>query len=102
MTRQGVYGYDVQADILGTKGALRIGYNQETPMLVMTKDEVTHDTVPGFYERFENAYIAQLCDFVQNVLHEKEPAITIADGVAVLEIAVAATTSCHENRVVVL
>ena len=102
MTRQGVYGYDVQADILGTNGALRIGYNQETPMLVMTKDVVTHDTVPGFYERFENAYITQLCDFVENILHEKEPAITIADGVAVLEIAVAATTSCHENRVVEL
>jgi len=58
--------------------------------------------VPGFYERFENAYIAQLHDFVENISHEKEPTITIADGVAVLEIAVAATTSCHENRVVEL
>ncbi|MBA3257448.1 MAG: Gfo/Idh/MocA family oxidoreductase, partial [Pyrinomonadaceae bacterium] len=67
LSRNGVYGYDIRTEILGTEGTLKIGYLRETPILVMTKDGITHDTVPYFTERFEQAYITQLQDFVNNV-----------------------------------
>ena len=98
LSRNGVYGYDIRTEILGTKGTLKIGYLRETPILVMTKDGVTHDTVPYFTERFEQAYIAQLQDFVNNVLQGKPPAVTCADGVAALRASAAATLSFKENR----
>ncbi|HYM89513.1 MAG TPA: Gfo/Idh/MocA family oxidoreductase, partial [Nitrospiraceae bacterium] len=75
LSRNGVYGYDIRTEILGTTGTLKIGYLRETPILVMTKDGITHDTVPYFTERFEQAYITQLQDFVNNVLQGKPPAV---------------------------
>lgn len=98
MSRNGVYGYDIRTEILGTAGTLKIGYLRETPILVLTKEGVTHDTVPYFPERFEQAYVSQLQDFVNNVLADKMPSVTCADGVAALNLAVAATQSFREGR----
>jgi inositol 2-dehydrogenase len=91
LTRNGIYGYDIATELLGTKGTLRIGYLRETPLMVMTKGGVTHDTVPYFVERFRDAYTAQLENFAQNVLLGRKPPITADDGVEALRIAVAAT-----------
>ncbi len=98
LSRNGVYGYDIRTEILGTAGTLKVGYLRETPILVMTKEGITHDTVPYFTERFEQAYITQLQDFVNNVLQGKPPAVTCADGVAALLASAAATLSFKENR----
>ncbi|MFN2513670.1 MAG: Gfo/Idh/MocA family oxidoreductase [Pyrinomonadaceae bacterium] len=98
LSRNGVYGYDIRTEILGTEGTLKIGYLRETPILVMTKDGITHDTVPYFTERFDQAYITQLQDFVNNVLQGKPPSVSCADGVAALQVSAAATMSFKENR----
>jgi scyllo-inositol 2-dehydrogenase (NAD+) len=98
LSRNGVYGYDIRTEILGTAGTLKIGYLRETPILVMTKNGITHDTVPYFTERFEQAYITQLQDFVDNVLQGKPPSVTCADGVAALQASAAASLSFKENR----
>jgi inositol 2-dehydrogenase len=97
-SRNGVYGYDIRTEILGTKGTLKIGYLRETPILVLTKEGVTHDTVPYFTERFEQAYISQLQDFVDNVISRRPPSVTCADGVAALQLSAAATLSFKKNR----
>ncbi|HAF14392.1 MAG TPA: inositol 2-dehydrogenase [Blastocatellia bacterium] len=98
LSRNGVYGYDIRTEILGTEGTIKIGYLRETPILVMTKEGICHDTVPYFTERFEQAYITQLQDFVENVLRSKPPAVSCADGVAALQASAAATLSFNENR----
>jgi predicted dehydrogenase len=59
---------------------------------------VAHDTVPYFMERFERAYALQLQNFAQNVLNDREPSITIRDGVEALRVALAATASCKGGR----
>jgi inositol 2-dehydrogenase len=102
LSRNGVYGYDIRTEILGTEGTLKIGYLRETPILVMTKDGITHDTVPYFTERFEQAYITQLQDFIDNVLQSKPPTVSCADGVAALQASAAATLSFKENRPVTI
>lgn len=98
LSRNAVFGYDIRAEIWGTKGSLQIGYFRETPILVMTEAGITHDVVPHFMQRFERAYLAQIQDFVDNVLGGREPAITGADAVAALRISLAATKSFQENR----
>jgi inositol 2-dehydrogenase len=98
LTRNGIYGYDISTELLGTQGTLRIGYLRETPLMVMTKGAVTHDTVPYFMERFAEAYTLQLEDFAQNVLHGRRPPITVEDGVEALRIAVAATRAFQTGQ----
>lgn len=91
LSRNGIYGYDIATELLGTAGTLRIGYLRETPLLVLTKNSVAHDTVPYFMERFRDAYTAQLENFADNVLLQRPPPITIDDGLEALRVAVAAT-----------
>ena len=102
LSRNGVYGYGIYTEIVGTEGTIQIGYDRETPILVMKKDTITHDTIPGFYERFEDAYVIQLQDFVQNLLHHRPPPITCDDGIAAQRIAIAATRSAQTNTIVTL
>ena len=98
LTRNGIYGYDIITELLGTQGTLRVGYIRETPLLIMTKGVVAHDTVPYFMERFAPAYTAQLENFAQNVLQGRQPPITVDDGVQALRIAVAATRAQHTGQ----
>lgn len=100
ISRNGVYGYDIRAEVLGTKGTLQVGYLRDTPMLVLTKEGVTHDVVPYFPERFCEAYVSQLDDFLQNIETGSTPMITINDGIAGLQVAVAATDSLIKGTVV--
>jgi inositol 2-dehydrogenase len=98
LTRNGFYGYDISTELLGTEGTIRVGYLRETPVVLMTRNCVAHDTVPYFMERFEKAYTLQLQNFAQNVLAGREPPVTISDGVEALRVALAATEACRTGR----
>jgi scyllo-inositol 2-dehydrogenase (NAD+) len=98
LTRNGFYGYDITTEILGLEGTVRVGYLRETPILLMTRNSVSHDTVPYFMERFERAYTLQLENFADNVLKDRPAPITIQDGVEALRIAIAATRACETGR----
>ena len=100
LTRNGVYGYDINTELLGTRGTLRVGYLIETPVLLMTKANVAHDVVPYFMERFRDAYTSQLENFAENVLHGRVPPITMADGVESLRIGIAATRARESGQAV--
>lgn len=100
ISRNGVYGYDIRAEVLGTKGSVQAGYLRDTPLYVMTKDGISHDVVPYFPERFIDAYVNQLNDFLYNLTHDQSPMITIDDGIAGLQVAVAATDSLKTGKVV--
>jgi inositol 2-dehydrogenase len=101
LSRSGIYGYDIATEILGLEGTLKIGYLRETPVMLLTRNSVAHDTVPYFMERFRDAYTTQLQNFAQNVLQDRAAPITIDDGLEALRIGVAATRA-HETQVPVV
>lgn len=98
LSRSGIYGYDIRTEILGTEGTVQIGYLRETPITVLKKNRVSHDTVPNFMERFEKAYVAQLKDFVEKAYNQKEPSVSIEDGELALILSHAATESYKVNK----
>ena len=100
LSRNGIYGYAIDTEIVGDEGTLRIGNDRHTDLLVLTRNQVAHDTVPGFLERFDQAYLTQLEDFVANLRDGHPAPITCTDGVAAQRIALAATRSLHERRTV--
>jgi len=97
MTRSGIYGYDIKTEILGTEGTIQIGYLRETPITILKKEGVTHDTVPFFMERFEQSYVTQLKDFVEKAHTQQPPSVTIEDGERALLVGHAATWSLHQK-----
>lgn len=100
LSRSGIYGYDITTEVLGTKGTLRIGYLRDNPILVLTENSVTHDTVPHFPQRFGEAYVAQLENFAANVLSERLPPVTIDDGIEALRISLDATQAYRTGQTV--
>jgi len=102
VSRNAVYGYDIRTEVLGSEGGLMISKIRQTPILVMTRDGVTHDTVPYFMERFGEAYAAEIRDFVACILEGREPTVTAQDGRAAAAIGIAATISFEEGRPVLV
>ena len=98
-SRQSGYGYDIHTDVLGDRGALKIGYERHTALTRYDRDGAHHDYVPYFPERFAPAYAAELAAFVRAVQHGQPVTPTGEDGLAALEIALAATESARRGGV---
>jgi len=98
LSRNAVYGYDIRGEIWGTKGSIQIGYDRQTPILMFTREGISHDAVPYFMERFENAYLAQIQNFAEHVRKGLPPSISGADAMAALRISLAANQSLREGR----
>lgn len=102
LSRNAVFGYDIRAEIWGTKGSLQIGYFRQTPVLTMTKEGISHDAVPYFMERFGEAYLVQIQDFIDTAIKGGEPVVSGTDALEAIRISHAATQSLHERRIVEL
>jgi inositol 2-dehydrogenase len=102
VSRNAVYGYDIRTEVLGSEGGLLIGKLQQTSTLVMTRQGVTHDTVPYFMERFGEAYAAEIRDFVACIQEDRAPNVTGADARQATAIGIAATLSLDEERPILM
>jgi myo-inositol 2-dehydrogenase/D-chiro-inositol 1-dehydrogenase len=102
-SRRAAYGYDQRFEILGSKGMLQAGNVRPTEVTAWSATGVSVDVPePFFLERYRQAYAAEIAHFV-GALRDGTPVRTsIADGLAALELAEAAMTSWHEDRVVEL
>ena len=98
LSRRAVYGYEASTELLGDGGSLRVGYLQETPLSVLTRNSVANDVVPSFLERFDAAFTLQLQDFARNVLSGRQAPLTIDDGVEAVRISVAARRALLSGR----
>jgi inositol 2-dehydrogenase len=100
VSRDAIYGYDIQTEIIGSQGTLKVGYMQHTPLLITTKAGVQHDIVPHFPQRFGSAYTRQIEHFVRCLTTGEAPLLTNRDARAALQIGIAAVRSQHDGRVV--
>ncbi len=98
--RNAFYGYDIRAEIIGTEGTLAISGLHHHNVHLLKPNQASHDIVPGFIERFEDAYLIELETFIHNIQNGLPSEVTAFDGYAALAIAKAAQTSEHEGRAV--
>jgi inositol 2-dehydrogenase len=96
---QAVYGYDIRTEIVGSKGSILVGNLQQTPVTFLTDEGGTQTLADHFLTRFDDAYVAEVQDFVQSMLHDRAPRVTGQDGLRALEIAVAAENSYLQSKV---
>jgi len=90
---QAAYGYDVRTEIVGSKGSIMVGSLNRTPATFMSINGRTQDIADHFLSSFADAYVAEMRDFVDCMLQEREPRVTGKDGLKALAIAVAAEQS---------
>ncbi len=97
-------GYDIHAEIHGTRQTLAIGIDPRTPWRSVEVDApaLAGPAYPSFFVRFRDAYRAELAHFLRFARGETENACTAADALAALRIAEAAGRSWRERRPVAL
>ena len=100
--RKATYGYDIRTEVLGTQGALQVGYLQQTANLVLTNAGISYDVVDHWLGRFADAYLNEIRSFVGAVLAGKPVWPTADDGRRALAVALAAELSYRQSRPVEL
>ena len=96
---QAIYAYDVRTEIVGSNGSIFVGSLEKTPATFLSSGGSTHILADHFLSRFADAYLAEVVDFVHNILHDRAPRVTGEDGLKALEIAVAAEASHLQRKV---
>ena len=93
-----LYGDDVRAEVIGSKGSLLIGTTARLPVQVMTEAGLVHQGYPDHFDRFRDAYLMELTAFVAAVSDGSSVMTPDAtDGVRALEIALAAKASIESD-----
>lgn len=101
-SRRAGFGYDCRTEVFGSKGAIWVGYTRDTPLMHLTPQGVHSDHVFWFLERFGDAYVEELKDFVTCIQEDRPPSVTGADGRAALALAYACEASLRERAPVKL
>src|ERR1700674_121307 len=95
---QSTYGYDVRTEIVGSAGSILVGSFRKTSATFLSKNGGTQVLADHFLTRFADAYVAEVRDFVDNLLNDRSPRVTGDDCLRALEIAVAAEKSYLEGK----
>lgn len=95
---QAIYAYDVRTEVVGSKGSVFVGSIAQTPVAFLAANGHTQPLADHFLTRFADAYLAEMRDFVKNMLNDNPPRVSGPDGLKALAIAVAAEKSHLQGR----
>jgi len=98
-SRRAVYGYDQRVEVFGSGGMVAVSNN--TPdTAVYSNAEGVHSSLPLFFfvERYIEAYVAEMKEFIECIQQDKTPPVTGLDGRIPVVMGYAAMKSYEENR----
>jgi myo-inositol 2-dehydrogenase/D-chiro-inositol 1-dehydrogenase len=102
-SRTMAHGHETSTEVFGTAGRLWIGQNPRLNRVdISDMHGVRNECTPTFYERFEEAFLRETNHFVQAVLDDFPPALTLHDATEATRIALALRESLRSRRVVEL
>jgi predicted dehydrogenase len=87
------YAYDIRTEVVCAEGTVMIGDRPTGRLAIRRPQGEAAVKIPGWLERFGDAYLAELADFVAGARERRPPAITGADGKAAVAIALAGVSS---------
>lgn len=86
--RTAPHGYNVETEIIGTKGTLRVAsVPQKNLVEILDGHGVRRECSKNFLERFASSYINEINEFVACIRDKRKPEVTVNDGTRVTEIA---------------
>jgi myo-inositol 2-dehydrogenase/D-chiro-inositol 1-dehydrogenase len=97
-------GYDVRAEIFGSRDSIAVGVDRRTPLRSVEPgiSPSEKEAYPNFQDRFLEAYTAEMEHFLALVRGEADNPCTAADALEALRIAMAADLSLVAHRPVAL
>ncbi|MEN8163572.1 MAG: inositol 2-dehydrogenase [Acidobacteriota bacterium] len=98
-SRHAVYGQDQRFEVFGSSGSVACDNTRATFTSTSTTEGVFSERLHGsFGDRYQEAFVAELRDFVRCVSEGETPAVGAEDALAAVRAAHAARRSLKENR----
>ncbi|WP_281659030.1 Gfo/Idh/MocA family oxidoreductase [Halobacillus sp. Cin3] len=99
--RTASHGYHVETEVIGTKGMIRIAATPDkNKVTVFNEHGTVRPTSQNFPERFKEAYINEIKEFVDCIRDERQPSVTALDGLRGTEVAAACQHSFEKDELV--
>jgi len=100
-SRKAVYGYDQRIEIFGSGGCVMVGNPTPTEVMVSgAKDTKTDKPLYFFTERYQEAYLAEMKEFIKCIQENREPLVGGFDGKISVQMGYAAKESLTKGSFV--
>ena len=97
--RRAAYGYDQRAEAFGELGQIAVGNDTSSTAVLSDKDGVTSEKPLYFFlERYMQAYVREISEFIDCVQNDKPVPVGIEDGLQAVKIGIAAKKALQEGR----
>lgn len=101
--RTAAHGYQVETEIVGTEGSIRIaGIPRKDALEIYNHHGVVVECQQHFSERFTEAFLIEKRDFYRCIREKTQPAITAHDGTRATRIGFAATKAYETGKLLIL
>jgi myo-inositol 2-dehydrogenase / D-chiro-inositol 1-dehydrogenase len=102
-SRTMAHGFECMTEVIGTEGRIAVGGDARLDHVVISDAQgVRHECTPTYYERFEDAFLREDIEFVQAVIEDRPPPLTLRDATEATRISLALRQSLLERRIVSL
>jgi myo-inositol 2-dehydrogenase / D-chiro-inositol 1-dehydrogenase len=102
-SRTMAHGHESSTEIFGTHGRLTVGGNPRLNRVdIADVHGMRNECTPTFYERFQESFLREVLHFVDAVLDDCAPELTLHDASEATRIALALRESLQTRRVVEL
>ena len=101
--RTAPHGYHVETEIVGTEGTIRISaVPEKNQAMIYNNHGACTECVGSFPERFDEAYLIEMEEFVDCALNGKQPGTTVYDGTKSTAIGYATTEAWKTGKAIKL
>ena len=102
-SRKSVFGYDQRVEVFGSAGMVDISNERPNTARLSTAESISEDLPLNFFiERYTEAYINEIREFISCLINNTTPSVTGIDGRMPVLMGKAAKLSYAENRPVKL
>jgi myo-inositol 2-dehydrogenase/D-chiro-inositol 1-dehydrogenase len=97
-SRKAVYGYDQRIEIFGSEGCVIVGNPKPTEVIINgAEDTKTDKPLFFFIERYQEAYLAEMEEFIRCIQEDKKPSVSGLDGKIAVQIGYVAKESLNKG-----
>lgn len=101
--RTAPHGYHIETEIVGTEGIIRVSpVPEKNQVMIFNNHGAVNECVPDFLERFDEAFLLEMQEFIRCIQEQRQPDISVYDGTKATEIGFAATQSLENGKVTYL
>lgn len=99
--RTAPHGYHVETEIIGTEGSIRISaVPEKNQAMIYNVNGAVIECVGSFPERFDEAYLLEMQEFIDCVCEDKQPGVNVYDGTKSTAIGYATTEAWKTGKIV--